>query len=149
MKTFHLTLATPERVLYDHHVEQVTLPTAQGEITVLANHEPLVGVLVPGEMRVLHRGKPEALAVSGGFIEVTPAVVRVLADTAERAEEIDAERADAARKRAEEARQAVSADNVEYSRIAAQIEKELARMKVARRYGHRGHHGEHSGTLNP
>ncbi len=148
MRSFRFRLATPERVLYEHDIVGVTLPTAEGEITVLAGHEPLVAVLKPGEM-VVRDGKAETpLAVAGGFIEVGPDGVHVLADAAERVEEIDIAKAEEARKLAEE-RRAQAADDVEFSALAGRIEHELARLRVARKYGHRGHHGGHSGTLNP
>lgn len=146
MRSFRFRLATPERVLFEHEIESVTLPTAQGEITVLANHEPLVAVLKPGEL-VVREGKGETpLAVAGGFIEVGPDGVHVLADAAERVEEIDVVKAEEARKLAEE-RRTQATDDVEFTALAGRIEHELARLKVVRKYRHRGHHGEHRGTL--
>lgn len=147
MKAFRFRLATPERVLYEHDIESVTLPTELGEITVLAGHEPLVAVLKPGEMVVRENKTATPLAVAGGFIEVGPHGVHVLADAAERVEEIDVARAEEAKKLAEE-RRAQAADDVEFSALAGRIEHELARLRIARKYRHRGHHGEHTGTLH-
>lgn len=146
MSTFRLRLATPERVLFEHDVESVTLPTVDGEITVLPGHESLVAVLKAGEMVVREYGKEIPLAVAGGFIEIGDHGVHILADAAERVEEIDVAKAEEARKLAEE-QKAKTADEVEFAGLAGRIEHELARLKVARKYRHRGHHGEHTGTL--
>lgn len=131
--TFELT--TPERNVVTEEVDQITLPTREGEITVLPNHIPLVAVLVPGMATLMKDGKESYLAVSGGFIEVQPGSrVVVLADTAERAEELDLAKIEAARVEAqrllEEKRHAT---NVDFAEAAAVLERELARLKVARK----------------
>src|SRR4030043_2270249 len=95
-------IVTPERTVYEEEIDQVTLPTADGEITVLPNHIPLISILVPGELDVRKEGKEIAMAVSGGMIEVRKNEMTILADTAERAEEIDLQRAEEARKKAEQ-----------------------------------------------
>jgi F-type H+-transporting ATPase subunit epsilon len=128
-------IATPERVVFrSEEVEQITLPTKLGEITVLPNHVPLIGVLKPGEIVIREKGQDTSLSVSGGFIEVLSDKVVVLADTAERAEELDIERAEAARRRAEEAMKEKRFDAKEFATLSAQIEKELARLRVAKKY---------------
>jgi F-type H+-transporting ATPase subunit epsilon len=127
-------IATPERVVFKNDVDQITLPTKQGEITVLPNHIPLIAVLMPGEIIIRNDKEEVSLAVSGGFIEVLSDKVVVLADTAERAEELDVERAEAARKRAEEALTQKKFDAKEFASLAALMEKELARVKVAKKY---------------
>lgn len=132
-------ITTPERIVYKDEVDQITLPTEMGEITILPNHIPLVSVLRPGEMRIIKNGQETVLAVAGGFIEVEPKNrVIVLADNAERVEEINIERAEAARKRAEELMKEKSVQDVEYTALASQLERELARLRVARK--HRGRH---------
>lgn len=134
-KTLAFKIATPERVVFEApEVESITLPTEMGEITVLPDHEPLVAVLKPGEARAVIAGKEVAMAVSGGFIEVRPGQVIVLADTAERAEEIDEHRAEEARKRAQEFMQnGLAAPDVDVAGLTAKLEKELARLKVSRK----------------
>ena len=127
-------IATPERVVFKNDVDQITLPTKQGEITILPNHIPLIAVLKPGEIVIKNDKEEVSLAVSGGFIEVLSDKVVVLADTAERAEELDVERAEAARKRAEEALTQKKYDAKEFASMAAMMEKELARVKVAKKY---------------
>ncbi len=127
-------IATPERVVYKEEVDQITLPTMQGEITILPNHIPLISVLKPGEVLIKKDGEEISLAVSGGFIEVLPDKVVCLADTAERAEELDVERAEAARKRAEEALNTKRFDAKEFAALSAMMEKELARLKVGKKH---------------
>lgn len=143
MKTLHFQIATPERVVFDaREVEAITLPTKQGEITVLPDHLPLVASLVPGEVRVKISGQDVLMAVSGGFIEVKPGKVVVLADTAERAEEIDEKRAAEARERAHKLMQQERvAEETDYAALAAKLEKELARLKVVRKHREHGHLG--------
>lgn len=143
MKTLHFQIATPERVVFDAaNVESITLPTKMGEITVLPDHVPLVASLVPGEVHVKVGGQSVTMAVSGGFIEVRPGQVVVLADTAERAEEIDEARAQEARERARQLMQQQRvAEGTDYAALAARLEKELARLKVVRKHRERGHLG--------
>lgn len=132
---FKFEIITPERTVYSDTVDEVVLPTMSGEIGILPNHVPLVSVLQPGEI-LIKKGPAESyLAVSGGFIEVQPDRVIVLADTAERAEEIDEKRAEEARQRAAELVKEERVDAREFAVISAKIEKELSRLKVARRGG--------------
>jgi F-type H+-transporting ATPase subunit epsilon len=135
-KLIQFEIVTPEREVLREKVIQVTVPTKEGEITVLPNHIPLVAVLVPGVIEVkTPKGGIEVMAVSGGFIEVLKDKVVILADTAERAEEIDIERAEEARKRAEELKlKDTRYDREQFTRISALIEKEIARTRAAKRY---------------
>ena len=84
MADFRLKVATPERVLYDGAVKQVSLPTPMGEITILPNHIPLVSVVSPGELRITADKQEVPLAVSQGVVEISNNTITVLADTAER-----------------------------------------------------------------
>lgn len=130
-------IVTPDGITYqDDAVDQVTLPTTMGEITVLPNHIPLVALLQAGELRVKKAGVEIPMAVSHGVIEVRPkSEVVILADTAERAEHIDIERAEAAKRRAEEAlKQIERVADVDYAKLQAVIERELARVRVGRKY---------------
>ena len=139
MITFEI--ATPERIVYKEQVDSLTLPTKDGEITVLPNHIPLVAVLVPGVAVVRKGGKESYMAVSGGFIEVQPGNrVVVLADTAERAEELTEAAIEKARADAESAlKEKRNMDDETFAAAAAGLERELARLRVARR--HRSHAG--------
>lgn len=100
-KIIKFEIVTPERTVLKEEILQVTVPTRQGEITVLANHIPLVASLQPGVIELVKNGgEKEVMSVSGGFIEVLKDKVVILADTAEMAEEIDVTRAEEAHKRA-------------------------------------------------
>ncbi len=136
MEKINFKIITLERVVYEDEIDQVTIPTQAGEITVLARHTPLVSLLKPGELRIKKDGYDVLLSVSTGFVEVRPkSEVVILADTAERAEEIDLERAEEGRRRAEEMlKEKERLDDVQFARLQAQLEKELARLKVGRRY---------------
>lgn len=136
MKTLTLKIVTPEKVVFEEEVSQATLPIADGEVTVLPEHIPYIGSVKPGEIFLRSAdGRETALAISGGFVEFHDDVLTVLADTAERADDIDTERAEAGRKRAEEIMaERVRLNDEEYARTAALLEKELARLRVARKH---------------
>ncbi len=130
-------IVTPEKTVIEEEVYQATLPVLGGEVTLLPNHVPYIGALQAGEIIVRREqgGEEISLATSGGFVEFHDNILSVLADTAERAEEIDLARAEEARKRAEDLKkERVSMDDEEYARTAAMIEKEMARVRVARRH---------------
>ncbi len=137
MKKISLELTTPERIVFKIEADEVTLPTKEGEITVLPGHVPLVAVLVPGMMTVRSGGEESYVAVSGGFIEVQPdSRVIVLADTAERAEELDLKKVEEARAKAQKALlEQRGADDVASAAMLAELNREMARLKVARRHG--------------
>lgn len=133
-------IITPEKTVFESEIDQVSLPVADGEVTILPNHRPYIASLKSGEIVLKTKEGEISLVVSGGFIEFNQNNLVVLADTAERAEEIDVARAEEARKRAEELKkEKISMDDGEYARVAASIEKELARIKVGRKHHtHRG-----------
>ncbi|MEK7511991.1 MAG: ATP synthase F1 subunit epsilon, partial [Patescibacteria group bacterium] len=111
-------IATPERVVFKDEVDSITLPTQSGEITILPNHLPLISVLKPGDIVIKKGNDAFDIAVSGGFIEVLSTKVVVLADTAERSEEIDVARAEAAVKRAQTLREEKLTDSREFAKVA-------------------------------
>lgn len=136
VKTIKFEIVTPERVVFREEILQLSVPTTTGEITVLPDHIPLVSVLQPGviELKKLD-GRQEVMAVSGGFIEVMKDKVVILADTAERADELDEDRIKEAHARAEESKKnAKNVDDVQFTKIAAQLEKELARLRALNRW---------------
>lgn len=103
MATLTMELVTGERVVYQEDgVDEIIAPGAEGTLGILPNHAALISLLDAGELRVKKGGTEDSLVVFGGFIEVLDNRVTVLADTAERADEIDLERAASARERAEE-----------------------------------------------
>ncbi|MDP2630806.1 MAG: ATP synthase F1 subunit epsilon [Candidatus Uhrbacteria bacterium] len=134
-----LNIITPERIVFSEDVDQVTIPTQDGEITVLPHHIPLVGLLKAGELLIKIGASIIPLVVSGGIVQVRADGVTILADTAERVEEIIEERAEEARKRAEQVLAEKKFDTEEYATIAAKLEKELARLHVARKWKHKAH----------
>ena len=135
-KMIQLEIVTPERVVSRLAVRQITVPTKTGEITVLPDHIPLISILQPGVIEFkLADGQADILAVSGGFIEVLHDKVVILADTAERADELDEERIKQAQARAAELKKtAQNIDDVQFANIAAQLEKELARGRAVSRW---------------
>jgi F-type H+-transporting ATPase subunit epsilon len=132
-------IITPEKAVLEEQVEQATLMTGSGQITILPNHRTYIASLIPGEAMIKKDGKETYLSISGGFIEFNANVLTVLADTAERADEIDLVRAQEARKKAEELKnQAISMNEEEYARVAVAIQKESARINVAKKHHTRG-----------
>jgi len=101
MSTIHLNIITAERIVLSEDVEIVVAPGTMGELGVLPRHAPLLTGLMPGELRYRKNGEEVGMCITGGFMEVLPHRVTILADAAERAEEIDVARAEAARQRAE------------------------------------------------
>ncbi len=134
-----LNIITPERIVFQEDIDQVTIPTQDGEITVLPHHIPLVGILKAGELIIKKGSEIIPLAVSGGIVHVRVDGVTILADTAERVEEIIEERAEEARKRAEQLLAEKKFDTEEYATIAAKMERELARLHVVRKWKHKAH----------
>jgi F-type H+-transporting ATPase subunit epsilon len=127
-------IITAERVVYTAEgVDAVTLPGVMGELTVLPRHAPLMTMLQPGIVRVVRGGQEEMLAVHGGFLEVMGDRVTVLADAAERAEEVDVERAEAARRRAQERLAERRAEAVDMAVAEAALRRALVRLKLAER----------------
>lgn len=130
-------IVTPHGVIYEDTVQKITLPTQNGQITVLGGHLPLLSVLKPGEIIITKQeGNIVSLAVSHGVVDVrASSIVYVMADTAERAEHVDIERAQEAKMRAEELlKQEQDLADVEFARLQAKIEKELVRIHVGKKY---------------
>ncbi|MEG6522860.1 F0F1 ATP synthase subunit epsilon [Desulfotomaculum sp. 1211_IL3151] len=129
-KTQRLDIVTPEKVVFSEEIEFVVAPGADGELGILPEHAPLVTALKVGTLRVQQGGKFFKVAVSGGFMEVKNSRIVVLADTAERADQIDVDRANAAKQRAE---QRINSKNLEVDIKRAEIalHKALNRIKAA------------------
>jgi F-type H+-transporting ATPase subunit epsilon len=130
---FPLRVVSVERSLFEGDVEFMIATGAEGELGVLARHAPLMTILKPGPLRIqeTYGGEEQVLFVGGGFLEVLPDRVTVLADVAEHAEEISVERAEEARKRAQEklAGTLTADEEVEFQNALAQAE---ARLRLAR-----------------
>jgi len=130
--TFQLRLLTPERSLFEGPVEAVIVPGENGQLGVLAGHTKLVTTLVPGVVRYVASGQTHQVAASGGFAEVSPGGVTILADTAEPPQEIDRQRAERSRQEALQAlAKRAELDEKEVSRLEARLARALNRLKVA------------------
>jgi F-type H+-transporting ATPase subunit epsilon len=132
MATMRLEIVTAERVVYSEDIDLLVAPGIDGELGILPRHAPLLTVLKPGEIRVVKNGEDNLMAVSGGFLEVLGNKVTILADTAEREEEIDVQRAEEALKRAEEQVSAAPAER-DLEMALASMRRSQARLRVARR----------------
>jgi len=125
-------IVTAERVVYSDDVDVVIAPGIEGELAILPNHAPLLTMLQVGELRVRKDGEETAIFVSGGFFEVMHNRVTVLADTAERAEEIDIERAEEAKRLAEERLRTRPAD-MDLAQAEASLKRAMMRLRIAER----------------
>lgn len=134
MMTFKIV--TPDGIIYQNDIEKVTIPTGAGQITVLEGHAPLVSTLKPGIVYVHKSDMVSELSISSGILEIRPdGEIYLLADTAERAEHIDIDRAEKARERAEELmKKQESISDVDFARLQAVIDRELARITVGKKY---------------
>ena len=132
VKKLKLDIVTAERNVYSDEVDMVTAPGIEGELGILPRHAPLMTALQPGELRIRKGDEVEYFAIGGGFMEVRPDRVIVLADSAERADEIDIERAEAARRRAEQMlKEGVPEGQIEA--IEGALRRSRVRLKVAQR----------------
>ena len=134
-ESIQLIVVTPERQLLRESVVEVTVPGLEGQLGILPGHAPLMTELGIGELsyRTSASSQPVALAVVRGFAEVLPDRVTVLAETAERAEEIDLARAEEAKARAEK-RLAAGDPNIDWDRANIALQRSLIRLQIARKY---------------
>ena len=141
MAQIRCEVVTAERIVFDDQVDMVLAPGIQGQLGILPQHAPLMTALTYGELVIRREGQEdEFIAIGGGFMEVGPDHVTILADSAERAGEIDEERAEAARLRAEATMEQQKREDIDFARAEASLRRSLVRLKVAkrkRRYGSR------------
>jgi len=130
--TIDLTVVTPEKAVVHEQVDELEIPGAEGYFGVLPGHAPLFSELKVGELGYRKGTTWSFLSVAWGFVEVLPNQVRVLAETAERAQEIDLDRATRAKERAEQ-RIAKGGDEIDYRRALVALERALIRIQVARK----------------
>jgi F-type H+-transporting ATPase subunit epsilon len=133
MASIRLDIVTAEQSVYSEDVDMVIAPGVQGQLGVLPHHAPLMTMLEPGELIVRKGSEETYMAVSGGFLEVRPDRVIVLADSAERAEEIDIARAEEAKRRAEKRLEEKYTPEVDAARAEAALRRSLVRLKIAER----------------
>ena len=132
MATLRLEIITAERQVLADDIDILVAPGIEGELGILPHHAPLMTMLQPGELLIRKDGEETYMVVTGGFLEVRPDKVIVLADACERAEEIDVTRAEEAKRRAEE-RLTTRPPDVEAASIEAALRRSLTRLRVAER----------------
>ena len=131
-KTFKLDIVTPERVVLEQDAASVVVPGSEGSLGILANHAPLMAELMVGEVQIRNAdGVETRLATSGGFMEVASNTVRILAETAEKPEEIDVHRAEQAAARAKE-RLSSRDQGIDIARAEVALKRAINRLRVAR-----------------
>ncbi|HOD04593.1 MAG TPA: F0F1 ATP synthase subunit epsilon [Anaerolineaceae bacterium] len=129
-------IVSQDRIVFQGDVDIVVLPGVEGVMGILPNHAPLLSVLQYGYITVRMGREEEVFTVAGGVVEVQPDQVTVLADAAENVEEIDVQRAEAARRRAEEALQKESGgDSDRQLTLQAALRRSMLRLDAARRFG--------------
>lgn len=129
-------IITPERVVYADEIDQISMMTENGEVTILPHHIPLVTNLIPGELHYRKNSEDFVVAVAGGFGVVREDnSVLVLADAAERPDEINIAKAEEAKERAVKLMsEAKSREDVEFAMLQSKIEKELNRIRIGNKY---------------
>ncbi len=132
MATIRLDIVTAERQVFSEDVDMVVAPGVEGQLGILPHHTPLMTMLQPGELLIRQGSEERAMAVSGGFLEVRPDRVIVLADAAERDDEIDARRAEEAMERAQKRLREAGA-GVDTTRAEAALRRAIARLQVVER----------------
>ena len=130
----HVHIITPEGTVYDGQADEITLPTADGEITVLPHHIPLITTLIPGAAIVRLQDKEEYYAVSGGVVEIDGKGVQVLAQIADRAENLQEAAIEKAKADAEKLVSERRQDAAGFADAVAILDRELARLKTVRRH---------------
>ena len=134
----NLQILTPEKVACQDKVDQVSVPTKDGEITILPNHIPLVSLMAAGELVIKNDSKEIPMAVWGGFVEVRPDEVIIMTDVAERVEEIDEQKAEEARQKAEDTlKEKDRLSDVAFADASAILEKSLTRLRIVKKYKRR------------
>jgi F-type H+-transporting ATPase subunit epsilon len=128
-----LEIVTPERLAYSDTVDSVVLPGAEGEMGILPHHAPLLATLCVGELRIRKGAEEEFFAIAGGFVQVRPDKVVVMAETADMAAEIDLEKAQEARREAERALESGYSEGADLSLARAQLQQALLRIRLAER----------------
>ena len=127
-----LDIVTAERMVFSEDVDVLVATGIEGQLGILPHHAPLITMLQPGELLIKTGETEHRLAVTGGFLEVRPDRVIILADAAEREEEIDIQRAEAAKRRAEEKLKERPA-GIDMAQVEAALRRSLTRLEVAER----------------
>ena len=128
-----LEIVTPEKLAYSDEVDSVQLPGSEGELGVLPHHAPLISTLGAGELRLRKGGQEESFAIVGGFVQVLPDKVVVMAETADMASEIDLEKPQEARRKAEQVLESGFVEGADLAAARAALQASLIRIRVAER----------------
>ena len=131
--TLHLEVVTPERLVFSDEVDRVQVPGSDGELGILPHHAPLIATLGSGELRIIKGSTEESIAVIGGFVQVRPDKVVIMAESADLAAEIDLERAQQARRDAEKALEGAPGGVPDLSAARAELQRALLHIRVAER----------------
>jgi F-type H+-transporting ATPase subunit epsilon len=138
MNLLNFQLVTPERTVLSQELVSLSCPTSLGQITILPHHAPLVANLVPGELHAKSETGESFIYVAGGFVEVRGGnEIVVLADDAEHHHEIDVQKAEEAKRKAEKDMQEIRLSAEEYARVSTTLQQSLARLHIARKHAHR------------
>jgi F-type H+-transporting ATPase subunit epsilon len=129
----YLEIVTPEKLAYQDEVDSVQLPGSEGELGVLPHHAPLITTLGAGELRLRKGSEEESFAIVGGFLQVLPDKVVVMAETADMASEIDLEKAQEARRNAEQMLEGGVVEGADLAAARASLQAALIRIRVAER----------------
>lgn len=132
MNTFHFQIITQEKVVYDDDAEILTLPTREGEISILKGHIPLVSIADEGELVITKGEEKTHMAITGGFLKVAAGKVVLLTDSAERFSELDEQKAQEARETAEKMMQKKLTER-EMAEASAILQKNLLHLKIIRK----------------
>jgi F-type H+-transporting ATPase subunit epsilon len=132
MAKIKLDIVTPEEIVFSDEIDMLVAPGIEGELGILPKHAPLMTVLGIGELVIRKDNSEQYLAIGGGYLEVLPGRVIVLADAAERAEDIDIARAEAARERAQHSMEERLSE-IDAAQAEAALKRSLVRLKVATR----------------
>ena len=133
MATLKLEIVTAERMVFAEDVSGVVAWGVDGQLGIMPHHAPLMTMLQPGDLLIKKDGEEEYMAISGGFLDVRPDKVIILADACERCEEVDIERAESAKRRAEETLREEGPTSIDAAVAEAALRRSLARLKVAER----------------
>ncbi len=134
MKTIKVSVVTPDGPVYEADVEMVSTKAQSGELGILPGHIPMVAPLQIGAVRLKNGGNTDFVAVSGGFLEVRPDQVTILAQSAEQADSIDVERAVRAKERAEQRLNEQKRDNIDFKRAELSLQRAINRIKVSEKH---------------
>ena len=133
--TIRCEIVSQDRTVFQGDVDIVILPGAAGKMGILPHHAPVLAILKYGVIKIRHNGKEELFTVAGGMAEVQPDIVTILADAAENIEDIDITRAQAAKKRAQDALAHLKPEDQDaYLRMEAALRRSNLRLDIVRRY---------------